>query len=826
MSYISLLRRSINRSVGVFLLSACTAGTMYAETTVQWVPGATSLGEGIVTVEYDTNGQVTNLYVQTSGGLVTLAGTEAIPFAADAVLGVAGGTLRVETPVVGAGNLSVTTAESGFVYESPGANGVLPEAEADAVVIAHNVSLDRLRVDHAYYDKKSVTEVCIGNTTVGLPFHEVRGEGTYSCQMQAIDGGWNKCVFLSLKQVGDDIVAWTPKARYDAESTYGKDFSASPGNPFNLWQPGETESGYAIDLVRMASLNFDPATVVFTKTVDVVGTLCAALDTDVIAEGEAALSDDFEWNHTVQIDGAFTLRNLPARRIGGQFTFGPYGALNVVADGAHAETPTELRLEKDLPGTEWAVVARGVSILAITNVTAAIGRKSWFGEAGAPLGTYRFTRSQNKKEISCQFQYYDGSQYVKGVAYALRQVNDDIEARVVKAGYWQSAGDDVGQRDVTTQNDMAVDTGVDNGYGIGNIRLHFGGTPYGRYMELAPMVVNGAKGKMSLRGSASERLYVKGLNPRVMDVPLSVWTNAVCLYDPTNANTAVSFGGGLTYSFNEGGEFWQCVDWSFSQTAVFSISGGVFRVAHDKTSAADTIAPIYVEKVTFEDGGRLVNHPPRTGYYLDPVWTVKGSHPAYIEPGLGIVGHEAAAFRTATFAVEDVTGDDRPDLYIGGRLFYSNAQWANAKMVKTGPGTVSHAAANTVTNYPFVLQGGFWELAATGSMTMDNAVTLEGGGLSLVDGCTNAVGTLSVADGLTAEVRIGENAELDLGALDLGGDSRLNVTMPRESSLRVGTTQCLTATQIRAIRMNGERVHQRADGYVREGVGGVVIYIR
>lgn len=35
-----------------------------------------------------------------------------------------------------------------------------------------------------------------------------------------------------------------------------------------------------------------------------------------------------------------------------------------------------------------------------------------------------------------------------------------------------------------------------------------------------------------------------------------------------------------------------------------------------------------------------------------------------------------------------------------GPLYYSNASWVNAQLVKTGVGTVTHLAVNTVTNYP------------------------------------------------------------------------------------------------------------------------------
>lgn len=809
------------------LLSLCGGGVAFADTTVQWVNGATVLSEGVVTVDYDGDGQVTNLHARTSGGGVTLAGAEAIPFAADAELWVDAGTLRVETPVVGAGNLRIRTTEGGCAYDLSGSRTVLPEAEADAVVIAHDAVLDRLRVDHAYYDKGNIPEVCISDRSIGMPFHEVRGDGTYVCQLQVIDGGWTKCVFLHLKQEGRDIVAWTPKARYDAISTYGKDFSASPGNPFNLWQPGETEAGYALDVVRLVPVEVVQSSVVFTRRADVAGTLRVDLDVDVVAEGEATFTEDLEWNHNIQADGSFTIRNPAIRRISGQFTFGSFGSVSVVADAAHDEMPTELRLEKDLPGSDWLVVAQGVSILAVTNVTAEIGRGGWFGAKGQKLGTYHFTRSQDGLQISCQFQYYDNATYVKGVAYELRQVGGDIEARVAKAGYWTSTagGADVGTRDITRQNNMAIDTGSNDGYGIGNIRLHFDDTPYQRYVELAATAVNGTSGKMELCGSANERLFVRGLNPKAMEVSIGVWTNTVCLYNPTNSSLEHSFGGGKTYSVHTGGEFWQRVDWVFNLNTALSIDGGVLRVGTDKTGALDTIAPLYIESVTFVDGGHLAGHPPRTGYYANPKWTVIGSHPAFIDHGLGIVGHDKDV-RTITFAVEDVTGDDRPDLYIGGKLYYSNSEWVNAKLVKTGPGTVSHAAANTVTSFPLLVQGGFWKLAATGGMTMNNAVTLDGGGLALADGCTNAVGRLTVMAGRDAELRIGADAELDLGSLDLGDGARLDVTLPRPSRLRVGTTRCLTHAQLRAIRVNGEAVHQRGDGYVREGPGGIVVYIR
>ena len=83
--------------------------------------------------------------------------------------------------------------------------------------------------------------------------------------------------------------------------------------------------------------------------------------------------------------------------------------------------------------------------------------------------------------------------------------------------------------------------------------------------------------------------------------------------------------------------------------------------------------------------------------------------------------------------------------------------------------------------------------------------------------CTNAFGAVTLADGTSNGVTLGDAGALAFDSLAIGAVATLNITAPSKAeALRVGTAKTLTKAQLLAIRINGGKVFQDGLGYLRE----------
>ena len=353
------------------LATALMCGSLFG-VTVEWTPGATSLADGAVTIEYDANDQVTRLVAQPGGELLTLAGTEAIPFASDGELVVSGGVLRVETPVTGAGALKAASADGAISFESM--TDYFPSEEAKAIVIARNADLDNYDIAYAWSGgKKATLSYYYGEgDKKSLPYHVVREPGRLSCQIQHVSDVYAKCIFLELKQSGDDIVAWTPKARYADQKHLGADFRVLSSSSMAVSSVANKTWGYGIDACFLGKRRALQDRVEIANVVTLVGNLSVARGLTVRADGAGALAAGTEWSTPLALDGVLQFRNPDGLLLSGAITYGIGGVLDVYADAARAVTPAFTVKVEQAPyeNETWLPIASNVDVTAFSSATA------------------------------------------------------------------------------------------------------------------------------------------------------------------------------------------------------------------------------------------------------------------------------------------------------------------------------------------------------------------------------------------------------------------------------------------------------------------------
>ena len=816
-----------------YLIPTLISATALCAGEVRWVPGATSLDEGRILVEYDGEDVSRMTVSPASGDPITLVSDSAIGFAADAAVRLAnGGSFRMDAGIAGAGALSFGLTNPMVIYANH--NDYLPGSEAEAVVLASGVNLADYEITRTEYNLyQNTTYNWIGKTTASKPLFIERGEGgmsgdsgTYSyhisCQVQGKDD-YARCVMLEIRQRGNEIIAWTPISYHAGKSRYGEDFrtlSEDAGEKVShkISCVATKTGGYGLSNLELTAIDGASGSIVLSKSVALGGTLSIARDLVLEAKGATALTDEQEWNVPLAIDGTFRIRNHAFLRLTGKVSYGSEGRLDLVADAPHEEPmPGHLDLG-DYPGEEWTKVATGVHILSVTNITAK-GAGSWLSYSGE-MPIYFFCNTGTN--LTCQFQIASG-EFVKGIVYELRQVGDDIEARIPYVGYKNYGTSDKskpeeGLHDIQkghTKGTVRTGPGVD-GYGLKDVKLWLDGSRW-RGIELGGKVAQ--SGMTHVYGSSTERIFVRALSADALP--------SVTMHEGGMFCTQGSSSKLRDFVMEEGGKFAQIGAWTISSDAQPVFRGGTMVIGYDQLGKKPTtsIADAYLSRVTFADGGTLTGLIPRSGYYYEPVWTVSGSHPAALESGIALTSKDTVtSAQTCTFDVEDVTGDAVADLTIGGRICYGN--WNRIGIRKAGLGTVLATAMNEASLYPLNIEGGLWKLGTTGCMTTDHAVELSGGSLGSAAGVSNAVGQVSLAADTICGIDLEAGSELDLSSLSFGANARLNVTTDESATARLRVLTPCKEADLRRIRVNGKRAAQDADGYVTVGNFGLMLILR
>ena len=804
--------------------SVAVAGHVIADDIhVQWQQGVASFAEGAVTATY-SGGLVSELALSPGSDRLRIDGTQTIAFAPDARVFVVGEVV-VDVPMTASGRINV--ALPGAVNWMDGVTEYLPQSEADAVVVAEGVNLDDYGILYACCGHNELGYFYGNYEPIVYAYFVERGPGTLSCQIQHVSDTWTKCVFLHLKQSGNQILAWTPHAYYANMNTapLGSDFRVAFSGRSNqtVSNVGAQRHGYGIDGISLLPIFSHDNKVTVTAGFKGAGTLALAPGVEFEASGPGALTDEDVWPTALELEGTFRVINPDGVELSGEVSYGKFGRFEVMSD-ADITTNAFSCAAPDLPGGNWVTVTNLMNcrLSQVTNITAEIGGGSWFGTRSEPLTPCLL---ENDGELlTIQFHKQWDGRYLKGVVYQLRQAGHYIQARILKAAY-TSEHHEAGTFDLRNGTNMDIYTGVEgkNGYGLDRITVYFADNAKTRSVILSGRAVTTRGGCLVVESDDSAPMNVIARN-RALYVSTEVSGPAKLAYDEGS-----SFGSSQTsLILHEGSEYFSLVDWELSDNEKLVIDGGRYRAS--PLVSSPRASNVYLNNVTLSNGGRLTDNPPRTGYYKSPVWAVHGETPSRIDAGLGIVGHEATASgsndRTITFDVSDVTGDVRPDLFISGRLYYSNSQWINAQVAKSGAGTLRHEGAFSVSSFPLLIQAGVWETTSNEAFAAGCDIQFGDGTWSVADGCSETIRTLVLTNGTHGRLVLGAGANVNFNSLSAEGDFQLDITSGRDDRVRIGTTQCLTAEQCRHISLNGARVIQDGEGYLTLMPMGTMILFR
>ena len=650
-----------------------------------------------------------------------------------------------------------------------------------------------------------------------------------------------------------DIYAWvyrmlqTKIAEY--EWLFGRDmanillsrgYGISYGTVGYDWRDidGTYSKGFSIDHIVMERIA-GPASTDSTDAA-VVGDLAVAGDTAYIADGAAAL-DGSTYSGNLTVDGTLTVRNPGTKTLSGKIKgMGDvtYQATEPRADNADTvEVGTDVYLNSD-----WRRLAVNRTLSSLTSVSVTLAGSRVGGDK-VPAAYVHWRN--NGGAAAVQMHNTVSSSYQTGVILYLRQRGCDIWGYINNYSFtapYTTLGISSSQYEYKMVNyerkssypsgtwaDVTFATAPSTGQvGCHDLKLHFAAGSQ-------PHVVK-VTGQNTMYTGAVTRVVGTSSAQMMVDFATPVDDRAL----PKNGVLEVGRGGHAVLSKQVSGEYFKAYDggiiyqgsnncFAAASTTSLILSNGTFVVGYQRMNTAKTEqatdAYIYLNHVAFYDGGRVVGCRPRIGYNnrLAPKWYIGGTSPSTASCGMALSPEKDSGPTPFVFEVEDVTRDDGVDFTMSGSiaLFYASGNenyesYRNMYILKQGTGTFSMAASYSP-YLPTVISNGTWQLAANNAARSSTSFELCGGSLSVLSNITVTAG--EIVPRVSSTISIGEGATLSIAepSAAWGADVSLSVTgadLDERKALRVGTSACLSSTQLAAIRINGRRVQQDENGWV------------
>ncbi|MBR2837260.1 MAG: hypothetical protein IKE55_00590 [Kiritimatiellae bacterium] len=769
-----------------------------------WVPGAWAIftNAAAQTVAVAASGVTASHFTMKGWPVTFTGGTLTMVGASEVVM--CSGLARFECPIAGVNGFRV--ANCAYLYALPLHTVIAQTSQT----LFRNATLAGISNLYATASGNSVG----WDSTAQKPYLLENDGATLTAQMQWYGGGYTKCIFLELTQVGPDICGRVTGGAYINDhfvDCRGVDFRTHPKATNNRLFDGDTAVYGMCDLhlcprVELAADNTftgmvrddNMATLAVTG-----GTLGGGTFSDPIVIYRATL----ELSHTHQVLNGGISDSANASTPG-----------TVVIKGTVDPSGGTLTYSGNLPDTTAQRIFQNANLSGWTGLNARFNQPS-MSDKNYPWGTPFFFRNDGKT-ARCQLQVKD-DHYVKCAIYEFTQRENDIWCRRVSSHYvdgFSNLGNDFevwprNSGSYTCRNlAVAYTNATDTTVTLGAANAYYGGTEIdGALVSLK--VVNAlptAEGLVTtLKGGAK----------------LSVEVHA--------ADSNVGVLGKSTVNVTEGSSLrfarFRC---NGSQTTVNASGDSEVFIAGGNGNGTQDFG--YLTHLSLTDGATVNGDAFRSGYESDQAVsgiTVAGTSAAVVEPPIVLLRGHFTAGSTGygnlwKLNVADVT--EGADLYLNGAIANyagNSGAFAGRPIEKTGAGTVRLGAANSYTGSVSIVDGAIL-LGTNGAFNANIALTLAGGTLD-AGASTNAAGALSVVSNSTIAVSSGAELSFADSSAQDWGSSRLTITGdPGARTLRFGTDgNGLAPEQVRRIRWDGHRVVLGAGGYLAPNDFGIRLIV-
>lgn len=631
-----------------------------------------------------------------------------------------------------------------------------------------------------------------GSSVTATPFFFASDGSTATVQLQALDGDWTKCVKIELTQSGPNIVGRALYARYTVSGQLGFDFDT--GGIDNTIAASYGDAGYGISRVSLGTFN------VLTLTGQNTYSGGTTIGNGALEIGGAGLLGGGAYTGAVVNAGRFIYNS-----ISNQLLSGPVSGTGTLVKKSPTKTVSTKTYSAYLT-SDPTVILLDTSLSDCVGAGGKVGG-AYVNNSPCQAAAYHFSRQE--AVVTFQLQILNDV-YTKCVKVELTQVGTAIAARAVYAKYVD--GSQLGFDFDSGGNPGSIATSATaGGYGAAETSLDIS-----LYSKLTLSGVNSYAGGTVVDSGVLETVASASALPSLGGITVGNAGELLLNVGGLAYNNAGGVGNGNPITVN-GGMLTLASTFNAGYSRPITIKGGTLNSTSTEGSGDNAN---YINNLALLNGARVTGYNVRVGNHSSALIAVSGTNASSIAAGLSLV---KGGSETLAFDVADVTGDARPDLLIPGVIRdYPNL--GGLPVIKTGAGTLLVSGVNTHTGR-ITVSVGTLALGATNTLNSGNDVVLNGGTLDM-GACTNALGTLTVA----------ANSAITLGSGQLAfADSRGNVWSQKLSltgtldahTLRFGASaDALTSEQLSAIRLDGQRVRIKADGYLAPALKGLLLSLR
>lgn len=572
-------------------------------------------------------------------------------------------------------------------------------------------------------------------------------------------------------------------------------------------------------------------------------------DVKYVAEGASAFGGVDDFTGAIDVDGELVVRNRAGLSLSGRVTGG--GDISFEATEPRSGVSDEVsQTESDFMAATWALVARNRLLASLTSVTgriigARISSASRYTAAIRHLrndGGYAtvqfFAPNTAKQQCAALLQLKQCGPDIMG-CISVYTINAETSLNASFGGTYHYGDFDLENSSVSDFTGLSLQStpiatsisGSSVGLCAVGLKFETGSAPYDAALWGYNDMDTGARIRVSASNGARCALRACTL------------TNYRAL--PQNGRVDVGSGGvlflekvvsPLELRAHDGGMIFQATNNPTSSYQPIVLDGGSLYLGYQRMNTGvgrnQADAYTYLNQLRLMNGACVYGCRPRIGNDNSPMWTVGGTLPSRAMCGMRLL---AKTMGPVVIEVEDVTNDDEVDFSMEGPVVLANASgsadfetWRNIYVLKTGAGTMS-MRAQFAPYYPTVISNGTWQIAATNASSSSTSFELCGGSLSVLSNITVTAG--EIVPRVSSTISIGTGAKLSIAAPSEAWANGvvLSVTgtdIEARDAFRIGTSACLSSAQLAAIRMNGHRVVQDENGYVKRRTGGMFLLFR
>jgi len=741
------------------------------------------LATGTVAVE-GTNQAFRSITFGTASGPITLSG----------------GTLTLAAPAseIFVGNASNTIASvlagAGGLQKHSDLLTYAPFLTDTSVTLFTNASLSGYLNVTATMSGNSIS----GGSTTAQPYYFTNSGTTATAQMQAVNGGFTKCVKIELTQSGPDIAGRALYARYTGENQLGFDFDTGGTNVSIATAP--TVGAYGITQLRLSADRVLTLTGVNTYSGD------TAIDGGVLTIGGEGQLGSGSYAGAIVNSG-----KLLYGSVSNQTLCGAISGIGSLVLECPSKSVSSITYTNFLKASATAIIPHS-SLADCVGADGLMGGLSVNGGSGpCPADAYFFTN--RGATVTYQLQAFEGGA-TKCVKVELSQLGAGITARAVYAKY--VLDNHLGFDFDTGGTALAIATSYATGnYGAAETTLSLNSSP-----RLILSGINSYTGGTVVKGGVLEAATTNLALPSSGGITVNNGGELVLNAGPLNSGSPGGVGNLNPITVNSGGTLTLAGTFNVGFSRPVILNGGTLNST--VTEVGDCAN--YVNNLTLQNGARVTGYKIRMGDIggYPPSIVVSGTSASSLEAGINIA---KVGTQSLTFNVADATGDPEPDLFIPGVIQdYNLPHLTGMPIIKTGAGTLSLSGVNTHTGRVTITAGAL-ALGADTTLNTGCRIVLNGGALAM-GAFSNVVNTLTLSAGSEIVLGDGKLAFADSSGVPWSSTLTLTGTLDPHT-LRFGTNaRALTGAQLSAINLNGERVRLKEDGYLAPALKGTLLRIQ